>query len=147
LAQLPLSHTSWRDWRKRYPLTTVFSTNTGYKRDYKRSPYAGYADNGQVWFPVASRDDRFPPMEWVLGVTVNGKHRAYPFSVLADTDGTIEDTLGGVRISIRYDHDNRTAYVLDEHGAEIPTLMAFWFAWSAFYSETDVYIRPERTNR
>ena len=36
LTLLPVAHTTWADWRKRYPDTTVLSTDTGYSRDYQR---------------------------------------------------------------------------------------------------------------
>ena len=40
LPVLPLTVTSWKDWRRRHPETTVVSLDTGYKRDY--TPGAAY---------------------------------------------------------------------------------------------------------
>ena len=31
---LPAAHTTWRDWKRRYPETLVLTTDTGFKRNY-----------------------------------------------------------------------------------------------------------------
>jgi len=77
LQSLPLAHTSWADWRRRYPATQVLSTETGFERDYARDPYAGYGQVPRLIFDVQHRDDRFPLKEWVLGVRVADVHKAY----------------------------------------------------------------------
>ncbi len=53
LKLLPLEHTTWGDWRKRHPTTTVLSLETGFTRDYARNPYRGYENNPSLMFPVA----------------------------------------------------------------------------------------------
>jgi len=139
LDQIILSHTTWQDWLQRYPHTKVLSTDTGYKRNYNQSPYIGYADSSKLWFPVAVTDDRYHAKEWILGVSVNGVYKAYPFAELRRTKGVVHDKLDGVEIEVRFDAENNTTQVLNASGKEIPAIMAYWFAWVTFHPDTRVY--------
>jgi hypothetical protein len=137
---LPTAHTSWGDWRWRHPHTQVLSPETGYERNYGRDPYAGYRDSEQLMFPVSAQDRRLHPKEQVIGVTIGGEHKAYPFSALARAGkAAIADRVGGVPITIEFDPQARTGRVLDAEGRELPALTAFWFAWHAFHPESGVY--------
>ncbi len=60
LRRLPISHTSWADWRRRHPGSEVLSRDTGFERDYHRDPYAGYDQVARLMFEVQHRDDRLP---------------------------------------------------------------------------------------
>ena len=42
-------------------------------------------------------------------------------------------------VRIEFDPGNRTGRILDADGKEIPTTIAFWFAWYAFFPDTEVY--------
>lgn len=145
LPEVPLTHTSWADWRRRHPATEVLSTDTGFERDYGRDPYAGYDRMQQLMFDVQHRDARFPLKEWVLGLRVNGTAKAYPFSVLeraVDRAGELNDSVGGQRLRIRYDRRHRTAEAFDAQGRPLAGTMAFWFAWVAFHPRTEVLRAP-----
>jgi Protein of unknown function (DUF3179) len=145
LQAIPLTHTSWSDWRRRHPRTEVLSTETGFMRDYARDPYAGYDRMARLIFDVQHRDDRFPLKEWVLGVQIDGTVKAYPFSVLTravDARGEFSDTVGGRKLRIRYDRAHGTASALDDQGRLLPATMAYWFAWVAFHPKTDVLRMP-----
>lgn len=145
LRAVPLTHTSWADWRRRHPASQVLSTDTGFERDYARDPYAGYDRVQQLMFDVQHRDDRFPLKEWVLGLRINGTAKAYPFSVLeraVDRSGNLSDNVGGQPVRIRYDRAHRTAEAFDMQGQPLAGTMAFWFAWVAFHPRTDVLRAP-----
>lgn len=145
LQQIPLEHTSWSDWRARYPHTLVLSTDTGHRREYNRSPYAGYANSDRLMFGVSHLDRRFHPKEQVLGIELNGVTRAYPFSVLSRGPAKVVDQLGGKNIRIVYDAPHRAARVY-EGDTLIPSTVGFWFAWVAFHPDTDVY-QPGETKK
>ncbi len=143
LKQIPLEHTSWSDWRARYPQTRVLSRNTGYQRDYSRSPYAGYADSEQIMFDVSAINRRFHPKEWVIGVNINGVAKAYPFSVLSDSvrsgqHSELSDQVGGKNIRLVFDAANRSGRV---YAADtlLPSTTSYWFAWYAFHPDTLIY--------
>ncbi len=146
LAPVPLTHTTWADWRARNPDTVVLSTDTGFTRDYDRDPYAGYDRIQSLMFDVQHRDDRFPLKEWVLGVELGGKVKAYPFSVLAravDASGGLVDEIGGRQVRIRFDREHRSAQAFDaSSGRELHSVTAFWFAWIAFHPRTEVLRAP-----
>ena len=145
LTLVPLTHTTWADWKARHPDTLVLSTDTGFSRDYSRDPYAGYASSSRIMFPTAAASDRFSAKELVLGVELNGARKAYAFSELAKAlgsrpRGTLEDQLAGRTLSIRFDREHRTAQAFDSSGRELPAYVAFWFAWSAFYPTAEVFV-------
>lgn len=141
LQPVPLTHTTWADWKLRHPATEVLSIDTGFERDYGRDPYAGYDKVQQLMFDVQHRDDRFPLKEWVLGIELAGTYKAYPFSMLdrtVDARGDLWDRFAGQRLRIRYNRTHGTAEAFDEKGRPLPGTMAFWFAWVAFHPGTDV---------
>jgi len=139
LQQLVLEHTSWQDWLSRHPDSRVLSPRTGHERDYSRNPYAGYATSSTVMFPVGHQDQRYPAKSWVLGVELDGQYRAYPFAELERRAGPLQDRFAGHQLTIDYDRESRNARLLDADGSQLPTLTAYWFAWSAFHPQTSVY--------
>lgn len=142
LEQLPASHTTWRDWLERHPDTLVLSRETGYKRDYSRVPYEGYEKSGRIYFPVANRDERYHPKEKVIGLTLAGRTKVYPFAELSNLDAPFTDEVAGRTITVHFDAGNRTGRITDADGKEIPSVIAFWFAWVAFHPDTMVYRAP-----
>ena len=140
LQQIPLTHTTWRDWKKRHPHTQVLSTNTGYRRDYSRTPYPGYSTSDEIMFPVNFQAAQYHPKEQVLGVEIDDTYKAYPFSELARLEvPVLHDTLAGQVLEIHFDSVNRTGKVLGKNRNEIPTVISFWFAWMAFHPESEIY--------
>ena len=139
LTLLPLVHTTWKAWRKAHPDTLVLSTDTGFFRDYRRDPYAAYAETDRLMFPVGRIDPRYRPKSWVLGVTYRGETKAYPFSELDKGPRPLRDRLGGEEVTILYDPADRTARIVNAAGKDIPSVAAYWFAWSAFHPDTLVY--------
>ncbi len=139
LTMLPLTQTSWADWRRQHPATQVLSTNTGTVRPYMRNPYAGYEETEDLMFPVNFRAAGFHPKERVLGVKIGDEAKAYPFVELGKIKGTIEDRIGGARVTIRYDKASRRATAHDAGGRQLPAVVGFWFAWYAFNPATAVF--------
>ena len=140
LTPLPISHTSWQAWRSKHPDTRVLSTDTGYARDYRRNPYAGYAGSDELYFPVAARSRRYHPKEQVLGIEIDGQFKAYPFTELDRTgQNAIDDSLAGQPLRIEFDAANRSAVAYDAHGRQLPGVTSFWFAWHAFHPDTGVF--------
>ncbi|PCI40366.1 MAG: hypothetical protein COB53_01175 [Elusimicrobia bacterium] len=139
LRQLPSRHTTWKKWKKLFPKTLVQSFDTGFRRDYNRDPYVGYENDPGTYFPVGPKDKRLHPKEWVLGVAIGNSRKAYP--VKKCSKRVIKDTLGGKQLEIHCDPKARSAYVRDSKGRELPSTQAYWFAWSSFYPQTNVYTR------
>lgn len=143
LTPFPLSHTTWADWRDRHPDTLVLSTDTGFVRDYSHDPYADHGNSRFLKFRVARESRRYAPKEWVLGVEIDGRARAYPFSELAEfvgeSPGEFDDIVGDRIVRVRFDPRHRTGAIHTLYGAEIPGVIAYWFAWYAFHPDTTVF--------
>ncbi len=139
LSLLVLQHTTWKDWHKQHPETQVLSNKTGYNRDYSRSPYGAYDKETSLYFPVSQLDKRYHPKEYVIGLNYQGKTKVYPFSELAKMQSPFNDRVAGQDIKIVFDAKNRTGRILNDRGNEIPTITAFWFAWMAFYPQSDIF--------
>jgi len=77
---------SWERLQEFHPDARVLSRETGYERDYSRSPYPGYDDPGEEpirRFVSGATPGPIPPMERVAAVDLDGGW-AVPFSELAD---------------------------------------------------------------
>jgi len=138
LEWLPAQHITWEIWRTAHPQTDVLSLNTGYDRDYGHDPYAGYATNSRLMFPVRHRDARLAPKAWVAGVLIDGQPKAYPLKRLS-SGHVLEDRVGVQMLHIMYDANARSVQVTDANKNEVPVVQAYWFAWAAFYPETWLY--------
>ena len=96
LKKIPSEIVAFSDFAAAHPKGLVLSRMTGYSRPYGRNPYAGYDRIDQPPFLFTGKtDERLPPMERVLSVSVGGKHRLYPLSLL-DRYPAANRELGGV---------------------------------------------------
>lgn len=139
LTPIALSHTSWSDWKTRHPDTVVMTENTGFNRNYQDNPYQGYKLDKKIWFPVTTTSDLYHPKELVLGIELNGKVKAYPFSELTKMPTTFEDTLAGQTIKIQFSKQHQSAEIFDTENQALPTVTTFWFAWYAFHPESQIF--------
>lgn len=148
LEQLPLEHTRWGEWRRRYPDSLVLSFQTGHSRDYSRTPYEGYSQSASLYFPVANRDERHHPKEKVIGVNFGGEQRVYPFSELekhfarvamGNRQQALKSQVGGQVFELHFNKSAQSARITDGEGRALPSLTAYWFAWMAFYPDSEVF--------
>lgn len=141
LEQLPMTQMTWSEWKARNSGGLVLSRDTGFSRDYKRSPYGDYNQSLLLYFPVEFLSKRYHPKERVLGIQIAGKSRAYPFSELAKTtSGVVSDQFNGETLTVKFNADARTGEILDSKTGQLKnSVNAFWFAWFTFHPETSVY--------
>ena len=129
--------TRWGDWRRRHPDTTVLAADTGHQRPYGRSPYAGYAESRNVYFP-APIDPRYHPKMPTLGVRVpDGPARAYPAVEIMHAGGKVKEKFEGHGVSVAFDPDDGVFRV--EAPLELEVVEGYWFAWAAFHPTTSVF--------
>jgi hypothetical protein len=137
---LNTANTTWKAWKNKHPGTLVLSNDTGFKRDYSRNPYPDYEQTQQLYFPVSNVSDLFEPKEKVIGLELNGKSKAYPFSELKKLKGKmLKDTFAGQKLKIKYNLKAQSAEILDAQGNILPAITNFWFAWFAFHPDTLIY--------
>jgi hypothetical protein len=140
LLAIPSVTTSWKAWREQYPDTLVLSTQTGFQRDYSRSPYQAYAKSPHPMFPVKHQDFRLSPKDKVLGVSLGEVHKAYPLTLLREREDPVEDRIGNTTVKVLYDPAADSARVVDaKTGTLLPSVVAYWFAWATFHPDSPVY--------
>jgi hypothetical protein len=84
---------SFRQFAQNYPDAPVLSRETGYDRPYGQNPYAGYDDVDSRPFAYdGPTDDRLPPKEKVVAVSVGDAHKGYPHSVTKEKR-VVHDTM------------------------------------------------------
>ncbi|WP_435057733.1 DUF3179 domain-containing protein [Streptomyces sp. bgisy060] len=149
LDTVPLVWTTWKEWRTAHPDTEVLSTDTGALRSYGSDPYGsydGYPDRSGYYaqqgtlFPVLATSDRFPDKDVVIGVRV-GDRRLAIHKDLVRTAKTVRADVGGTLIEARWDEGLDTARVVQRVGERWEAadyLDSMWFAWHAFYPNSQV---------
>lgn len=149
LKEFPLTWTTWERWKRKHPDTRVLSRETGFFRNYGRGgdPYGSYledhkgyyADEGLLLFNPIHHDGRLRSKAIVVGMRdAQGNALAVEKDALRQSK-TTDATLGGRPVVVRYDA------ALDAHHAEytdtgerLNAFDAMWFAWVAFYPDTQL---------
>lgn len=95
---LPMTRTSWAQWRDRHPETLVVDLTRELKKEGRKFGFdyrPGKADEARrgVSFPVWKKSDALPPDEEVYVLRLGSHVRAYPVGVLFDR-GVIHDRVG-----------------------------------------------------
>lgn len=100
----PLQQMEWKVWKERHPETTVLPGDLGTRTGHgsEDSIESGRLPSG-FRASLARWDDRLPHHTLVLGVIGRRGVRAYPLSMLKETEGVLNDDLGGDPIVILSD--------------------------------------------
>ncbi len=140
LEYMPVRHERWQAWQARTDGNgEVLSTDTGYGRDYRKSPYGNYEQSERIYFPVTQTSRKYHPKTWVLGWRHNGETKVWPFPELAEHEGIVQDSIGGKAVTVHYDPDTPSAELRDANGSLLPATRAFWFAWYTFHPDTGIF--------
>lgn len=109
-------HTTWGAWRRDHPDTDVMAPDPRFESRYfdRASARSGAAFLPRDFPPtIQSRDPRLPLEELLLGVKAGGVARAYPYARLAKGTGVVEETVGGVPLTVWFDARQRSAAAFD----------------------------------
>ena len=92
---LPMQITTWEEWQRLYPHTTVLDWNTGFQSQYRAiTPGASVGNDSEF------NDTRLPVNALMIGVEVNDQFKSYPHQLI-DRDGSvINDTLADAPIAV-----------------------------------------------
>ena len=96
LQSIPSVITTWGDWKKEHPATTVLNLDLSANR-----------------FGLQSWQKRG---RFVLGIEVGGKTQAWPYNYLQNNPVIIE-TLGGTELLIAFKKESATAFAFETGGA------------------------------
>ena len=94
LELLPVVTTTWAEWLKAHPDTTVLDVETGlypgpfYQSEWDSgSIYFRYRESPATMFPVWQTSDALATKGHVIGLNLNGAARAYPLEALRPEAG------------------------------------------------------------
>lgn len=134
LKQVSVVTTDWGTWKKAHPETTVLVEELALGRDFDFRN--GRDANGPI-FPVGDVDPRLPVHEDIIGViTESGKAVAFPRNkaFVALKNGAVI-SVENVRLIL----DGGGIRAVDADGTDLGSHQAFWFAWSQFYPNTELW--------
>lgn len=123
LRLLPVSMTTWRNWQAEHPQTLVLSFQTGYKRDYARDPYRDW--------PLDRRR--------ALVISNKGQTKIYPYSELKKAGPSLQDEIGGVAFTIRFDAEQQSAALQTLTQDPPPHFVAFLGNVRAFFPSATIF--------
>lgn len=86
LTHRPVVTTTWGEWRRMHPRTTVLSRDTGYERDYGEGvAYRAYFATDELMFEVPGRDGRLDNKDEVLVLRIaDARGEPRPLAISAD---------------------------------------------------------------
>jgi len=143
LSVLPSDQIRFGAWKARNPDGQVLSKDTGATRFYGQDPYGDYyTDNSAVYFPTSGNDDRLENKDFVLGLVVGEKSKAY-YPPAIKAKGSITDTFAGKTIVAQYEKDIDAVRIFEKMSdgtlERINPFPNFWFSWVAIHPETELY--------
>lgn len=134
LKQASVVTTDWGTWKKAHPETTVLVESLALGRDFD---FRNTRDANGPIFPVGDVDPRLPVHEDIIGiVTASGKpvafQRSKAFVALQNGD---EIAFENVRLQL----EAGGIKAVDADGSDLGSHQAFWFAWSQFHPQTELW--------
>ncbi len=169
LKAIPVDTVRWKDWKAQHPDTLVLSRDTGFPNYLASGRYDvidlyGTDRSGFSGIGVSFTDTRLPSNSIVYGVVINGKAKVYEEQAIK-SDGVINDDVGGQKILVLWDSALATGRIYNSPGdfsikdgvlqdssgkvwtaeeldgvlARVDSFPHFWFAWAAFYPDTELY--------
>lgn len=109
LTILPALMTTWSSWLEEHPGTKTLNKNG--RREYLFDPYEPYyGDDSIGLFGRSVNDERLDAKELVIGVNVERRAKAYPFSELSESP-VINDEVSGAPLLVAFDSESRSAAV------------------------------------
>jgi hypothetical protein len=135
LEQHAVVTSTWADWIEAHPKTTVLIEELALGRD---PDFRNGRDADGPIFPIGDVDPRLPVQEDILGVvTADGTPIAFHVEsarVALDRGEVVE--VDGIRLIL-----DGGLRAVDADGNDLGTHQAFWFAWSQFYENTELWPR------
>jgi len=111
LTPIPTAIVSFGEYSDSYPNGLSMSRDSGLGIPYGFNPYEGYSGRDAPYpFFEGEVDPRYRALDRVVGVTVGGGAKAFPFPALSEVK-VVNDSVGGVPVAVFWGGD--TADALD----------------------------------
>ncbi len=138
LEEITVVRSTWAEWKAEHPDTQIVAEDGGIDRRYDLDPLGDRDLDGPI-FPIGDADERLDVQELVVGVLpADGVAVAFPSEAATAAivaGGEVE--LAGVRL----EESGDGLVALDaETGEPIAAHEAFWFAWSQFHPDTELWL-------
>ncbi|MYE38391.1 MAG: DUF3179 domain-containing protein [Candidatus Spechtbacteria bacterium SB0662_bin_43] len=132
---LPFQLLSFQEVKTLYPNGMILSTDTGYNRDYDLTPYSGYLENEEIFFPVSVNDKRFPSKELMYVVPFKNVSLTFPYRQFQE--GEQNFIIEGHPITItRIKNEIRAT----SDGVQYPGYFELWFSWATHNQEHGIVL-------
>lgn len=103
LQRLPVVVTSWGEWRRQHPRTTVLALDTGHRRPYNAgAAYGGYFASTGTMFPVWQKSRALHEKARVFTLVFDGRAKAYALEALNGAGGVLNDEFAGRALVVHY---------------------------------------------
>ena len=134
LAQAGVVTANWKDWKTAHPDTTVLAESLALGRDFD---FRNNRDADGPIFPIGNVDPRLPVQEDIVGlIAESGKPIAFHLSKALDA---LNEGKAIEFENVRLVLDGGGVRAVDAKGDDLGGHQAFWFAWSQFYPETQLW--------
>jgi hypothetical protein len=109
-------HTTWEEWRRSHPQTTVMArerrfeggdADTGYFAPSSSRSGSGYLPKG-FGRTIEIKNGALPPSTLVYGIRIDGVARAYALDALRARGGVLEERVRDVEVTIWFDPVSRS---------------------------------------
>ncbi len=119
------------------PKTTIMAEGLDFDNPNGFDPLRGRDDNGPI-FPVGDVDPRLPVQEAIFGVI--SPDTARPIAVhVAIAIATLQNGESIEVEGIAIKRAGSGLVAIDGEGNDLGGHQAFWFAWSQFHPDTDIW--------
>lgn len=129
-------------WKTLNPNGEVLSRDTGAFRVYGKDPYGDYYTTPGTFFPLRNQDSRLEDKDFVLGIVVGDKAKAYLPGAIKRV-GELQDNFAGKNLVIKYEKDLDVVRIFEklEDGTmeQINPFPNFWFSWVAVHPDTELF--------
>jgi hypothetical protein len=144
LTALPAELSTWVDWRRDYPETTVMAPDADSKPKYKRDPYHSYRGSDVLRFPV----DPLPPesalsYKDVVAIVTTGNHdHVFALFDLAEAVGAPQGRWAALldnEVYITSFDSEAGTFSVEPRDEGIPhpaVRFAYWFEWWSLHPGT-----------
>jgi Protein of unknown function (DUF3179) len=135
LEQVPSIQTTWSQWQSAHPATRVLKKS----EEIQSSQYQKYFDDPDRMgiFRAFWLEDQMPGKNLIHGITLGPHALAITEKALLSGQG-LEYELGDVTLLVSRGEDGGVRAVRADDGQAVLVRAAYWFAWSAFYPNTEI---------
>ncbi len=132
---LPFQLLSFKEVKEKYSQGVILSEDTGFNRDYNRTPYSGYLENELLYFPISVNDQRFPTKELMYVIPFNDKSITFPYKQFKE--GTQMFNVSNKEIKIqRLGNEIYTT----SNGENYPGYFELWFSWAIHHQNNGIVL-------